>query len=214
MTDLTTFFRETYVALFNRGVSLLEERAAEGPEAEAVLADVRGAKGASYLRFEDDDGDASIELWIALSDGTMSAVDARPEGVPMRLWVGMPLEAAELWVREVERSVELDSDVAAIRVARGASQKIEDAVGDESLDFDLILKDTPDFDEVKIRIALHSDAPPERPTFTATIRWDDLEAMKEADQNLQHLMMGGKLKLGGDYTRAMQVAMDLMQKRR
>jgi len=35
MTDLTTFFRETYVALFNRGVSLLEERAAEGPDAGA-----------------------------------------------------------------------------------------------------------------------------------------------------------------------------------
>lgn len=212
MTDLPTFFHERYVELFNRGVALLEARAADGPEAQAALDDVRGASGSSLLRFEDD-GDA-IEIWLSLDGGVMSAVDARPEGVPMRLWVGMPKEAAELWVSELERREELDSDEAALRVAKGASREIEEAVGDESLDFELVLLDTPDFDEVRVRIALHAETPPERPTFTATVRWDDLEAMRDAGQNLQHLMMGGKLRLGGDYTRAMQVAMELMQKRR
>jgi hypothetical protein len=214
MTDLSTFFREKYVELFNRGVALLEARASEGDEAQRVLDDVKGAKGASLLRFvEEDDGDA-LEVWLALEGGVMSVVEAQPEGVPMRLSVAMPKEAAELWVSELEKREELDSDEAAVRVARGASREIEEAVGEESLDFELILVDTPDFDEVRVKIALHAEEPPEKPTFTAQVRWDDLEDMREAGQNLQHLMMGGKLKLGGDYTRAMQVAMELMQKRR
>jgi hypothetical protein len=214
MTDLSTFFRDEYVALFNRGVALLEERAAEGPEAQRTLEDVKGARGASLLRFEGESDDDRVEVWLALEDGVMSVVDARPEGVPMRLSVVMPREAAELWVKELEKREELDSDEAALRVARGASREIEEAVGDESLDFELILVDTPDFEEVRVRIALHAEEPPDKPTFAAQVRWDDLEDMREAGQNLQHLMMGGKLKLGGDYTRAMQVAMELMQKRR
>ncbi len=213
MTDLSTFFRERYVALFNRGVTLLEERAAEGPEAQRALDDVKAARGTSRLCFEREDGDA-IEIWLALEEGVMSAADARPEDMPMRLSVVMPKEAAELWVAELEKREELDSDEAAVRVARGVSGELEEAIGDESLDFELILVDTPDFEEVRVKIALHAETPPERPTFTAQVRWDDLASMREAGQNLQQLMMGGKLKLGGDYTRAMQVAMELMQKRR
>lgn len=217
MRDLPRFFRETYVELFNRGVALLEARASDAPddaEAAAVIADVRGAKGASLLHFSHDDDTQSLNIWLSLEEGKMALAEGRPDGVPMRLWVGMPREAAELWVEDLERRVALDSEEAAVRVAQGASARIEEAIGGEALDFELILVDTPDFDEVRVRVALHAEEPPDKPTFTATVRWDDLEAMREAGQNLQHLMMGGKLKLGGDYTRAMQVALGLMQKRR
>lgn len=211
MTDPSSFFRERYVELFNRGVALLEAAASESDEAATALADVRGARGASRLCFE---GDETLEVWLSLADGVMSAVESRPEGLPSRLTVAMPQEAAGLWIDEIEQRESLDSDQAALRLARGASKRMEDAVGDEALDFHLILKDTPDFDEVVVRVALHSVELPAKPTFTATVKWGDLEEMRDAGKNLQQLMMGGKLRLGGDYTRAMQVALELMQKSR
>ncbi|MBW2460368.1 MAG: SCP2 sterol-binding domain-containing protein [Deltaproteobacteria bacterium] len=219
MTDLSSFFRERYVELFNRGVAMLEAGAGDSPEAEAVHVDVKGARGASRLRFEgqeteSDTGQETIEVWLSLADGVMSALDERPEGVPARLSVSMPRAAADLWVLEIEGRENLDSDEAALRLAKGASRRMEDAIGDEALDFHLIIKDTPDFDEVVVRVALHAVDLPEKPTFTATVRWDDLEEMRGAGKNLQQLMMGGKLRLGGDYTRAMQVALELMDKSR
>jgi len=219
MTDLSSFFRERYVELFNRGVALLDAAAGDSPEAEATHADVKGARGASRLRFEgegtgEDTGEETIEVWLFLTDGVMSAVDERPEGVPARLSVAMPRAAADLWIQEIEGREDLGSDEAALRLAKGASKRMEDAVGEEALDFHLIIKDTPDFDEVVVRVALHAVDLPEKPTFTATVRWDDLEEMRGAGKNLQQLMMGGKLRLGGDYTRAMQVALELMDKSR
>jgi hypothetical protein len=140
----------------------------------------------------------------------MSVVDARPDDMPLRLGVAMPHEAAQLWVEELAARAELDTEQAAIQTARGASKRFEDVVADRPLEFHLVIKDTPDFDEVVVKIGVHA-MPPDQPKFTATVRWDDLEAMRDAGQNLQQLMMAGKLKLGGDYSRAMQVAMELMK---
>ncbi len=210
MSDPLGFFQHDYVDLFHRGVALLGARAASGGEAEkAALADVTGARGASWLRFE-----GAGEVWLRLADGVLSAVEARPTDVPMRLVVAMDADVATLWMDELLRAADLSSDEAALRVARSVSKRFEDALGDQSLDFHLILRDTPDFEEVVVRVALHADDLPPRPTFTATVRWDDLEAIRQPGQSPQQLMMAGKLKLGGDYAGAMQVAMRLMQRRR
>jgi hypothetical protein len=200
------FFQTTFVELFNRGVALLEARAAAGgPKETAALEDVRGARGATWLSFE-----GGGEVWLALEGGAMRAVSGRPDDMPLRLGVAMPNEAAELWMEELRSRAALDSEQAALRTARGASKRFEEVVEGRPLEFHLVVKDTPDFEQVVIRIGVHA-MPPEQPKFTATVRWDDLEAMRDAGQSLQQLMMAGKLKLGGDYSRAMQVAMELMQ---
>jgi hypothetical protein len=210
MTDPVQLFRGTYVELFNRGVALLEARAASGGDREkAALDDVKNARGASWLRFE-----GAGEVWLTLESGVLAAVDARPASLPTRLVVAMDADVAKAGIEELTGVADLDSDEAALRAARSASKAVEDALGGKPLDFHLILRDTPDFDEVIVRIALGADDLPERPTFTATVRWDDVEAVRGSGQSLQQLMMGGKLKLAGDYSRAMQVAMQLMQQRR
>jgi len=88
---------------------------------------------------------------------------------------------------------------------------VEQAIGAEPLELHLIVQETPDHEEVVIKLGLNAPEPPEEPRFTATIQWDDLEKVRRGDVQPQQLMMGGKLRLAGDYSRAMQVAMTLMQ---
>jgi len=206
MTDPVRFFREEFVELFNRGVSVLDRRATESERARSILEDVRGARGAALLRFE-----GGGDVWLRVEEGRMSAPDGPPEDLPLRLAVALPLEAASFWVAQLEEGARLEGDEAAVRAARSASKRVEEAVGDEPLELHLVIRETPDFEEVRVRIGLGPSGPPDEPRFTATVQWDDLAAMRESGQGLQQLFMQGRLKLGGDYSRAMQLGMQLMQ---
>jgi hypothetical protein len=88
---------------------------------------------------------------------------------------------------------------------------VEEAVGDQPIELHLLIQETPDFDEVCVRIGLGASQPPEEPRFTATVRWDDLAAARESGQGVSQLFMQGRLRLAGDYSRALQVGMQLMQ---
>lgn len=208
MTDPVGFFRERWVELFDRGVSLLDARAAkEGERARRIVDDVRGAHGAAWLLFE-----GAGDVWLAWREGHIEALDGRPDGVPVRLAIALPGDAAALWIEQVVKAADLDSDEAAVRTARSVSARFAEAMGDQSLSFHLVLADTPDFERVVVRIGVHLDAPPETPRFTATVAWDDLVAARERGEDLSKLFMAGKLRLGGDYSQALSVAMQLMQK--
>ena len=201
------FFRDQLPDLFARGVALLRARAAGGDErAAAKLADIMGARGLGWLTLE-----GAGEVWLSVADGEMRHIDARTPGEPVRFALRVPGEAVDVALAALAGAVDLGSEKAALRAAGTASARLERAVGEAGLDFHLILQETPDFDEVLIEIALNREALPDKPTFTATVRWDDLAAMRASGMNLQQLFLSGKLRLGGDYSRAMQVGMQLMQ---
>jgi hypothetical protein len=206
MTDPVEFFRERWVELHRRGVSLLEGRAAESERARRILDDVRAAEGAAWLAFE-----GTGEVWLRWREGRMDAVDARPSEAPVRLAVALPGAAAQIWVERALEVTDLDSEQAAVHTARSTSARLQGAMGDDSLAFHLIITDAPDLGEVVVRIGVHTEDPPATPRFTATVAWADLAAARERGDDMAKLFMAGKLKLGGDYSQALQVAMKLMQ---
>jgi putative sterol carrier protein len=69
----------------------------------------------------------------------------------------------------------------------------------------------PDNDQVGVvRVGVGVDAPPEKPGFTVTVDYDDLEDVRAGDLTPQQLFMT-KLKIVGDASRAMTLAMTMMQ---
>ena len=53
--------------------------------------------------------------------------------------------------------------------------------------------------------------PPEQPTFSATVSWDDIEDVRAGELTAQQLF--GRLRIAGDATQAMALGMTLMQRR-
>ena len=51
-----------------------------------------------------------------------------------------------------------------------------------------------------------------KPGFTAQLKYDDLEDVREGKLNLQQLFMQGKLRMQGDYSLALQIAMQMAAK--
>lgn len=203
------FLRTDFPALFNQGVADLEAAAEAGSAgAKARLEDVRGAHGAVALFVEGDNGG---EVYLDTKDGKMRLLDSAPADDAVKLAIAGPGEALAMLLGEAEEAGELEEDSAKKRAVGTASKRLQDALGSDTMEFHVIAKDVPDLDEVKVRIALNAPKPPVEPKFTATISYDDLEAARDGEVNVQQLFMGGKLRMEGDYSRALQLGMQLLQ---
>jgi len=207
MSDPIVFLKETYPALFAKGVALLQAKADEGSAKHAAaLADVKGAKGVVFISVE-----GSGDVHLKLEDGTMTAVDSADPG-DITLAVAAPAEAMEMLLGEAESAGELDDEErSAKRAVMTASKKLQDALANDSLLFHVIVEDVPDLGTVTTRIGLNAPEPPADPKFTATLKYEDLEAAQAGELNAQQMFMGGKLRMAGDYSRALQLGMQLMQ---
>ena len=205
--DPIAFLKTTFPDLFAKGVQKLESKASAGDaRAQAHLADVKGANGAVVLHVEGEG-----EVYLKVEDGTMSVLDAAPAPDSVNLAVAAPGDALRMLLGEAEDAGELEEEKAAMRAVGTASKRLQDALGQDSLEFHVIATDVPELDEVIVRVGLNAPKPPEEPKFTATINYDDLEAARDGELNVQQLFMGGKLRMAGDYSRALQLGMQLMQ---
>jgi hypothetical protein len=206
MVDPGSFVSDNFVPLFERGVRVLEARAEAGDgAASAALADIRRVRAATRLDFEPTE-----TLWLVADAGVVHAVTEAPTEVPVRTAVALPREAASTWIAQIVLANDIESDAAAVRAAQSVSRRLDDALGADSLSFHLLLEDAADFGTVPVRVGLGRAEAPSDPDFTITVRWDDLVEMRTSGATLQQLFLAGKVKLGGDYARAMQLAMQLM----
>ncbi|MEO0326615.1 MAG: SCP2 sterol-binding domain-containing protein [Myxococcota bacterium] len=201
-SDPRQFLTETLPALFAKGVASLEAAAASDASAAARLADVKGAAGGVRLSIE---GEGDVFLHVA--DGVMRATDG-PEDV--NLAIAAPGPALRMLLGEAEASGELSDQEALQRATGVASKKLQDALGDESLLFHIIAEEVPELGTVTVKIGLNAAEPPAEPTFTATMHYTDLEAARAGQTDAQQLFMGGKLRMAGDYTRALQLGMQIL----
>ncbi len=206
-TDPVAFFREDFPAFFNAGVAQLEERANGGDDkAKARHADIAGARGGVHVLLEGGGG----SIWLAIGDGKMEACDAEPDDRPARIGIAVPVEAARAALQELEDII--DEDKAARRIARIASAEVEAVLEGHTLDFHVTLTDIPaDPEEVTLRISIGSGDPPDDPTFTAKVSWDDIADVRAGELTSQQLL--GRLKITGDASQAMALGMTLMQRR-
>jgi hypothetical protein len=204
--DVVTFLRETFPRLFDKGVADLEAKAASGDaKAKAALEDVKGATGAVVLEVEGAD-----TVYLRADAGKMVVLESAPDGEDVKLAVAAPGEAMQMLLGEAHAAGELEDEKAAKRAVQTASKRLQDALGDASLEFHVIAVDVPELGEVTIKIGLNAAEPPADPKFTATIAYPDLEAMQNGDTDIQTLFMGGKLRMAGDYSQALQMGMQLM----
>ncbi|MBX3271930.1 MAG: hypothetical protein KF729_16800 [Sandaracinaceae bacterium] len=207
-TDPVAFVRDDFVRLFNTGVAAYKARGEGGDEkAKARYADIASARGKVLVRFE---GDGGGTLWLSVKDGVMTLHDAEPAELPARLAIAAPADAARAGLEELAEH--FDEEKAARRFARAASGEVEKVLEGHQLRFHVTFTDLPaDPDEVTLRIAIGAAEPPEQPTFSATVSWDDIEDVRAGELTAQQLF--GRLRIAGDATQAMALGMTLMQRR-
>jgi len=204
MTDTATaFFSEVLPAHFGKGVEALRKK--DGPGAKEALDDVLASKGAIRLVIGGEG-----ETWLVVENGTMRSEKTLPDGYVVRMAFGFTAEAAKGAIALLEESGRMDDPEAPARFARTASARAEKLLAGQKIEFHVIVRDLPDgAKDVVVKVAIGADTPPEKPQFTATISYDDIEDLREGDITPQQVL--GRLRLTGDASRAMAVGMMLMQ---
>jgi hypothetical protein len=179
-------------------------------DAKQRYADLAQSPGAAHIVLE---GKGGLDLYLSV-DGSLLRADTKAPGVPVLFAIAAPAEALELLLEEVDDKLEPGLARLQKRLLRLHPKKARallDKLAGEKLKFHLVIKDTPDFDEVRIKIATGSAEPPAQPGFTVSIDWDTVEQLQQRKIKPQAVL--SKLKMSGDSERAMQLGMELMQRR-
>ena len=200
------FLQEGFPKLFARGVSVLQTRAAGGDErAQRILADVTAVTGAASLQIDDEPA-----VVISAKEGAISSGDAPNEGVPIKIAAALPGNGAGLLLGEISKTGALEDDEVAIGAAQTASKRFEDALAGQPMTCHVTLREVPELGDVKVRLGFNVAEPPTEPGFTTELQFSDLEAVQRGELTVQDLFLGGKLKMEGDYSLALQIAMQLL----
>ncbi|MCA9533584.1 MAG: SCP2 sterol-binding domain-containing protein [Myxococcales bacterium] len=207
-TEPLQFLRDTAPTLFKKGIEALEGKASAG-DARAIktLEGIRSVTGAAFFV-----ADGAGEVYLASKAGEISVSDSAPAGVPIKFAVGFPAEAAEMVLGEAASEGAIDDPRVAMGVAQIPNPDLDTMLAGKTLTCHLVIEDVPDLGNVTVRIGLNVPEPPATPGFTATLKFTDLEDLREGEINAQQLFMGGKLRMAGDYSVALQVAMGMMAK--
>jgi len=203
--DATTFLRETLPNLFTKGVGLIEQRAGSGSEnAKALLDDIRGFSGSSLVVI-----DGESQTYLNIAGGKMTASETPGDGLGVKLAVGVSSEGFPMLMERATEEGILEDDDAAYWAARLVSKRVDDLIAGRATNAHITVRDVPDVGDIVARIALNQPEPPATPQFTATLDYDDLEDVRDGELTPQQLFMGGKLKMQGDYSIALQIMMQL-----
>jgi hypothetical protein len=200
------FLRDSFPKLFARGVEVLERRAAGGDDrAQRILDDVKGVTGAASLQIDDEP-----PVVLSAKEGVLRAGDAPADGVPIKITAAVPGEAVQLLLGEVAKTGALDDDEVAIGAAQTASKRFEDALAGQPMTCHLTLRGVPGLGDVVLRVGFNVPEVPEEPGFTTELQFSDLEMVQRGELTVQELFLGGKLKMEGDYSLALQISMQLL----
>jgi len=200
------FLQETFPKLFAKGVEVLESRVSAGDErAQRILDDVKGVTGAASLQIDDQP-----PVVLSASAGALSSGDAPADGVPIKITAVLPGDAATLLLGEIAKTGALDDDEVAVGAAQTASKRFEDALAGRPMTCLVTFRGAPDLGDVEVQIGFNVPAVPKEPGFTAELQFSDLELLQRGELTIQELFLGGKLKMEGDYSLALQLSMQLL----
>jgi putative sterol carrier protein len=203
--DPITFLKETFPTLHQKGMALLEEKAAGGSNlAKSMLANCTPVVGQARLDFP---GRGTV--YVLVKEGKVEVGDAAFEGVKTNVAAEVPPDAAEVVLGEAMQESALDDEKLLMGLTQVGSAELEKALAGRALTCHLVIADAPDLGDVTVKIGFNVAEPPASPQFTARLVYDDLEDLRAGDINAQQLFMGGKMRMTGDYSIAMQVGMQL-----
>jgi putative sterol carrier protein len=159
------------------------------------------------------EGKGGKDFYVLFENGELKVQETAP-ATRASFAVATPYEALELTLEEM--GGELEKGLARLKkrlphVSPVRLRKFIDRLAGENMRFHYVVKDTPDFEEVRTKISIGDGTPPEKPTFTVTLEYEVIELLRERKLKPQALL--GRVQLSGDSTRAMQLVMDMMQKR-
>lgn len=202
----TEFLRGSFPKLFARGIQVLEDRAAAGDErAKRILDDVRGVTGAASLQIDDEP-----PVVLSARQGRLSAGDAPADQVPIRIMAALPGDALTLLLGQAAQAGALEDEEVAVGAAQTASKRFEDALAGRPMTCRITIADVPNLGDIHMRVGFNVPALPPEPGFTTELRFSDLESVQRGELTMQELFLGGKLKMEGDYSLALQIAMQLL----
>ncbi|MET0286148.1 MAG: SCP2 sterol-binding domain-containing protein [Polyangiales bacterium] len=198
--------------LVNAATAEMKANADKGDaELAQRYADLQGNSGGFRVVLE---GKGGADLYLVSENGSFRADKSAPAGLPIWLSVGVNAEEANVGLEELEEQLEKGLAFLRKRLTRQNPKKLRatlEKLSKEQLKYHLVIKETPDFDEVRIKIALGGSEPPEKPNFTVSIDYDTLAQVR--DRKLKPQALLGKLQLSGDSSRFMALLMELAQRR-
>ena len=211
-TNPVEFVKETIPALLNDAFNEVRAQANAG-DAEAkkkVEELVQAAPMAVRVVLE---GKAKKDIHVVFEKGEVKAIESAPS-VPVLFAIAVGHEEFEVALGDMED--ELERGLAKLRSKLPKLSPLRarngiDRVASEKMQFHYVAKDTPDFDEVRVKIGIGVGEPPEKPVFTVTVAHDVIEQLRAKKLKPQNLL--SKIQLSGDSARAMQLAMGFLQKR-
>ncbi len=205
------FLKVEFPEIFRRGVAELRSKAKAGNAAAAArLSDLEATSGATHITLEGDDGGA---FYYHVRGGEISVVDERPNDVPVHAAFAAAADAAEEGLELLRDSGWLEREDSLEFATSVVSKEALDTIADAPLQCHVIIRDAPGFDNVVIRVGLGVDTPPDEPIFTASLTYDTLEALWDGSLSPIQFVMGGRLQLAGDASRAMQLITTAISRR-
>jgi hypothetical protein len=208
--DPIEFVSEAIPGVFNAAVAEMKSAADQGDtDAKRRLAELGATTRAVRVSLE---GKGGGDVYLLIKGNEMRSAKTPPSD-PVTLSIAVAAEALEVGLEELGAEVEKGLSKAPRRLARLSAARVTtflDKLSAEKLRFHYVLTDTPDFDEVRIKIGFGAPDTAEKPLFTVALDYDTLEELRERKLKPQALM--GRLQITGDAARAMQLGMELMQR--
>ncbi|HEX6244323.1 MAG TPA: SCP2 sterol-binding domain-containing protein [Polyangiales bacterium] len=212
-SDPIEFLKETVPAVLNEPLAEVKAAADKG-DAEAKKKIEEAQASAPLAVRVVLEGKSKRDLYVVWDKGKLETVEGSTSA-PVLFAIAVSAEAFEVALGDLEADLEkglakLRKRIPQLQPAR-ARAGIERAA-QEKLTFHYVVKDTPDFDEVRVKVAIGGKEPPEKPGFTVTLDYDVFEQLRARKLKPQALL--SKLQLTGpDSARAMQLMMQLAQRR-
>lgn len=208
--DPIEFVSEAVPGLFNAGAKEMKAAADQGDaDAKRRVSELQATTRAVRVALE---GKGGGDVYLLIKGGEMSASKSAPSEA-VTLTIAAPAEALEIALEEMGDEIEKGFSKGPKRLARLSAQRVSGAIDKlvgEKLKLHYVIKDTPDFDEVRVKIGFGGPDVAEKPLFTVAVDYDTLEEIRERKLKPQALM--GRLQITGDSARAMQLGMELMQR--
>lgn len=203
--DPIAFLKETFPALHQKGMALLEQKAASGSSlAKTMLENCKSVVGQARIDFT-----GRGTLYVLARDGKVEVADAPFSGAAVKIAAEVPADAAEIVLGEAMSESAFEDEKLLMGLTQVANAELEKALAGRPMTCHLTIADSPDLGDVTVKVGFNVEEPPASPQFTARLEYDDLEDLRAGDVNLQQLFMGGKMRMTGDYSVAMQVGMQL-----
>lgn len=200
------FLRDQFPQLFTRGVEVLKSRASSGDErAQRILADVTAVTGAASLQI-----DQEPPVVLSAKAGVLTSGAAPGDGVEVKIAAALPGDALTLLLGEAAKTGALEDEEVAVGAAQTASKRFEVALAGQPMTCHATLRGVPGLGDVLVRVGFNVVEPPAEPGFTTELQYADLESVQRGELTPQDLFLGGKLKMEGDYSLALQTAMQLL----